>query len=134
MISGKVDGGLKGASRHESEQAKQTERKRGRGKLTMPLYKPPVTDRETDRQTEVMASNEIEQVNRSHIRMHTVQTHTHQLGDSLNTQPPEQATERHGQTQAYLSQTQTNTLLPFDHNTSASITASELPLSPSLCS
>lgn len=80
MISGKVDGGVKrGIQAREREQAKHTERKRGCGKLTMPLYKPPVTDRLADRladrQTEVMASNMIKQVNRSHIRTHTVQTH-----------------------------------------------------------
>lgn len=60
------------------ERETHTERNRGCGKLTMPPYKPPVTDRRTDRQTEVMASNVIKQVNRSHIRTHThtVQTHT----------------------------------------------------------
>lgn len=31
------------------EREKQTEGNRGCGKLTMPLYKPPATDRQTDR-------------------------------------------------------------------------------------
>lgn len=101
------------------------------------------SDRQTDRQLlEVMASSMIKHVNRSHshrrARVLPAQTRIQYIHQGkrhfAHTQASNRGTDKHRQMHAYLRQTDRHTQLPFDHNTSASITASAVPLSPSLCS
>lgn len=138
------------SSRHEMDQGGERERNEERGrmkerwKLTIASWMLQ-TDKQTGLLLEVMASNMIKHVNRSHSlntaiaeleclhQKHILYIH---MGSDTNTQASNHGTDKHRQTHAYLRQTDSDrhTQLPFDHNTSASITASDVPPSPSLCS